>query len=179
MNFLTSVKTCFKKSFTYKGRAARSEFWWFHLFLTICFICSMMADYLVFKESNSYFNTACSMLIFPQIAVYVRRIHDLNLSGFWVLPYAVLSFAVLLSSAILSVFTIFVTLNENLAIYLSEHVQEWEYFAEFYDKITLGVLKVVSLMNIAFVIMFVSKGTSGENRYGDDPLRASLKTSLA
>ena len=35
MNFQTSVKTCFKKYTTFGGRASRSEFWYFYLFILI------------------------------------------------------------------------------------------------------------------------------------------------
>jgi len=35
MSFGTAVKTCFGKLFVFNGRARRSEFWWFYLFLTL------------------------------------------------------------------------------------------------------------------------------------------------
>lgn len=35
LTFMEAVKTCFKKYATFKGRARRSEFWWFYLFLCI------------------------------------------------------------------------------------------------------------------------------------------------
>ena len=34
MSFGESVKTCFQKYVTFKGRARRSEYWWFCLLLT-------------------------------------------------------------------------------------------------------------------------------------------------
>lgn len=48
MTFIKSVKTCFiKKPFTFKGRASRSEFWWFTLFFYIaCFVLGFSMDYL-------------------------------------------------------------------------------------------------------------------------------------
>ena len=36
MDPVTAVTTCFKKYFDFKGRARRSEFWWFALFVIIC-----------------------------------------------------------------------------------------------------------------------------------------------
>ena len=32
MTFAQSIETCFRKYATFKGRASRSEFWWFVLF---------------------------------------------------------------------------------------------------------------------------------------------------
>ena len=36
MGFTEAIKTCYTKSFTCKGRAPRSEFWYFYLF-EVCF----------------------------------------------------------------------------------------------------------------------------------------------
>ncbi len=54
MTFIKSVKTCFiKKTFTFKGRASRSEFWWFTLFFYIaCFVLGFSMDY--FGHNGSY-----------------------------------------------------------------------------------------------------------------------------
>lgn len=35
MSFGTAIKTCFSKLFVFSGRARRSEFWWFYLFISI------------------------------------------------------------------------------------------------------------------------------------------------
>ena len=37
LTFMEAVKTCFKKYATFKGRARRSEFWWFYLFLSLVY----------------------------------------------------------------------------------------------------------------------------------------------
>ncbi len=31
MTFFNSIMTCYKKSFDFKGRASKSEYWWFWL----------------------------------------------------------------------------------------------------------------------------------------------------
>lgn len=35
MTFGQAIKTCFSKTFVFEGRARRSEFWWYYLFMTI------------------------------------------------------------------------------------------------------------------------------------------------
>ena len=35
MSFGTAIKTCFGKLFVFSGRARRSEFWWFYLFVNL------------------------------------------------------------------------------------------------------------------------------------------------
>ena len=74
MSFTESVKTVlFQKYATFKGRASRSEYWWFTLFYALLGLISLISEIL---------NAVISLLIFiPTIAVMVRRIHDTNNSG--------------------------------------------------------------------------------------------------
>lgn len=37
MTFFNSIMTCYKKSFDFKGRASKSEYWWFVLYLGLLF----------------------------------------------------------------------------------------------------------------------------------------------
>ena len=38
MTFTESIQTCFKKSFTLKGTASRSEYWYFALFILLAVV---------------------------------------------------------------------------------------------------------------------------------------------
>ena len=84
MTFLDSIETCFKKSFQIKGRASKSEFWWFTLFYLIGIFSLAMI--------NETFAIIFLLVILPaSICVTVRRFHDQNKSGFFyfisVIPY--------------------------------------------------------------------------------------------
>ena len=46
-----SISTCFKKYFVMEGRASKSEFWWFQLIWSSCFILSFIFE----SETVSYF----------------------------------------------------------------------------------------------------------------------------
>ena len=93
MNFIDSIKTCFVKYSTFSGRAVRSEYWNFALFLIILsFVCDYV-DSLIAGESyweymdwwgptTVIFNITTTI---PAIAVGVRRLHDINKSGWWLL----------------------------------------------------------------------------------------------
>ena len=74
MSFTESVKTVlFQKYATFKGRASRSEYWWFALFMFLTGIIGLLGEII---------NGIISLLIFiPSIAVTVRRLHDTNHSG--------------------------------------------------------------------------------------------------
>ncbi|MBF7688612.1 DUF805 domain-containing protein [Acinetobacter rathckeae] len=77
-----SVMTCFKKYIDIKGRAARSEYWYFQLCATLIM--------LIMSTANDTLSTiAFVVFITPLITVTVRRLHDINRSGWWVLIAAI------------------------------------------------------------------------------------------
>lgn len=85
MTFGQSISTCFGKYATFSGRASRSEYWWWYLFNVLMSFMIGFIDGLVFGQ-NSIFTILCSLiLLLPGISVGVRRCHDTNHSGWWLL----------------------------------------------------------------------------------------------
>jgi uncharacterized membrane protein YhaH (DUF805 family) len=83
MGFVEAIQTCFSKYVTFSGRADRSEYWWFFLFN---FLVSLVAELLDYAIGASVISTIASLaLLLPGIAVAVRRCHDTNHSGWWIL----------------------------------------------------------------------------------------------
>ena len=82
MDFVTAVKTCFEKYFTFSGRARRSEYWWFILFtLVIGFIVGFIEG---LAKTGSILTIALNLaLIIPSLALACRRLHDIGKSGWW------------------------------------------------------------------------------------------------
>jgi uncharacterized membrane protein YhaH (DUF805 family) len=68
----------------FQDRAGRAEFWWFFLAnLIAVFILSMLGRVsTVFFLVYAIYALA---LIIPSLAVSVRRLHDVNRSGWWIL----------------------------------------------------------------------------------------------
>ena len=84
MNFTEAIQSCFKKFSDFKGRASKSEFWFFLLFEFIyMFIAGFLLGAMGVREET--INIAILILIIPVlvpgIAVTARRIHDFNQSG--------------------------------------------------------------------------------------------------
>jgi uncharacterized membrane protein YhaH (DUF805 family) len=78
MSFVESIKICLEKYADFKGRASRSEFWWFNLFyVLVVFVASIINDYLVL--------IAYLGLFLPLCAASIRRLHDGNRSGWFYL----------------------------------------------------------------------------------------------
>lgn len=74
MTMEESIRVCFTKYATFTGRASRSEFWWFVLFLVlVSTACGVFSDKL-----SVVFSLAT---LVPAIAVGTRRLHDVDKSG--------------------------------------------------------------------------------------------------
>ena len=87
MDFQTSIKTCFNKYAVFSGRALRTEFWWFVLFVTLGSIVATIIDIMILGypiEVNGPLNLICIVALFiPAVSVTARRLHDVNRSGWW------------------------------------------------------------------------------------------------
>ena len=82
INFFQSIKICFQKFFIFKGRASRSEYWWFYLFYIVTgTIPSFIPNELVM----AFGWIMIILLLIPSLAVIVRRLHDINKSGWFIL----------------------------------------------------------------------------------------------
>ena len=73
-----------KKYAVFDGRAHRTEFWLFFLF---SFIISFFLGVIVGLVGSLWFITTLYALavLIPGLAVSVRRLHDTNRSGWWIL----------------------------------------------------------------------------------------------
>jgi uncharacterized membrane protein YhaH (DUF805 family) len=96
MTFIQSTKTCFQKYVIFNGRASRSEFWWFTLFICLVTILTIIADLVIFGEEMllmepyavvNFTNIFNIFIVLPSLSVTFRRLHDVNKSGWWLLLY--------------------------------------------------------------------------------------------
>ena len=74
MTFGESIKVCFSKYADFNGRATRSEFWWWVLFV---FLASSAAS-MVSPMLSGLFSLG---VLLPNIAAGTRRLHDTDRSG--------------------------------------------------------------------------------------------------
>ena len=79
MDFTTAIKTVLLENYAnFHGRAQRSEFWWFALFaFVVSAVLGTLGDIL-----PALFALA---ILLPGIGVAVRRLHDVDRSGWWYL----------------------------------------------------------------------------------------------
>lgn len=104
MTFIEAVETCMiKKWATFSGRASRSEYWWFSLFLCavgtlVSVACILLGAAMAVSEKYALLlgiMLVLFVLMFivavlpPSIAVSIRRLHDTGRSGWWYLINAI------------------------------------------------------------------------------------------
>jgi len=108
---------CFKEYANFKGRASRAELWYFLLFWSIFYVIIILIDrqigynFISLKDLplNEYlpigkFYSDVGILVFiyrpltiiPSIAVVIRRLHDMNMSGKWTLLFLIPPIGILL-----------------------------------------------------------------------------------
>lgn len=90
MNFGTSIKTCFNKYAKFNGRASRSEFWWFYLFVNIVLIAPCIflpfcfipyVGWIFFIFLTTFWCIGSIALVIPLWAVGFRRVQDTGNNG--------------------------------------------------------------------------------------------------
>ena len=102
MNFSTAVKTCLGRYATFSGRARRAEFWWFALFVWGVSMVLSLVDSILFGSvtatttpTSASFEASTDspmlsglfmlLVLLPSLAVSVRRLHDTDRSGWFLL----------------------------------------------------------------------------------------------
>ncbi|WP_034387953.1 DUF805 domain-containing protein [Hellea balneolensis] len=87
MNMIEAVKSCFSNYFTLRGRARRSEYWWFYLFTILLSLVTGFIDGILGLGTDDIgvLSTIAALVTFiPTITAQVRRLHDTGRSGWWV-----------------------------------------------------------------------------------------------
>lgn len=144
MKFSDAVRTCFSKYATFSGRASRSEYWWFFLFIMLFSFIFAVIDgtFFGFGEFDpSPISTIFSLAtLVPSIAVAARRLHDTDRSGWWQIAP--------ISMVLLTV--VMIAMGANILAFAA------------------GATAIICVVLV--LIWFVKKGTDGENHFGADPL---------
>jgi uncharacterized membrane protein YhaH (DUF805 family) len=138
-----------KKYVRFSGRAPRAEYWWFYLGTIIVGVVLGLVGKLT-GTGRTLADAANLGLLVPWIAVTVRRLHDTDRSGWWVLA---------LVAGVFVVVAIMVALG-GLGAATSTA-----------GSFTSGIIVALALLGafLTFLAFMVLPGTEGANRYGPDP----------
>lgn len=89
MTFVQSIRSGFVQYWTCTGRAARSEFWYWSLFTIVAALPLAAIDYYFIRMpilpdgSGPLENAFFLITLLPSFAVMIRRLHDIDRSGYW------------------------------------------------------------------------------------------------
>ena len=130
MTFQEAIKSGFSKYVTWKGRASRSEFWFFALLMFAGVIVASIIDKILGTGGESGLGIVYMIFVLatflPYLSVLVRRLHDTDRSGWWY----------------------------------------W-----------IALIPIVGA--ILLIVWLATKGTTGDNTYGPDPLGGDLTAAFA
>lgn len=95
LSFTDALKVVFARGLSTNGRAARSEFWWSYLALIgLAFVSLILVRVPLIGPIAGL---ACSVVILLAfITLAIRRLHDRDMSGWWVLLVCIPSIGVLI-----------------------------------------------------------------------------------
>jgi uncharacterized membrane protein YhaH (DUF805 family) len=90
MNFFEAIGSGFRNYVNFSGRAIRSEYWYWILFEVVVIVVLAVIDERLYPGTEmgafSVVNVIVTLaLIVPGLAVSVRRLHDIDHAGWWVL----------------------------------------------------------------------------------------------
>ena len=83
MGFGRAISAGFSNYVNFRDRACRSEYWYWVLFVILGDIVTIIIDALIGAQvTSSIFGL---VVLIPGIAVSIRRLHDLDRTGWWIL----------------------------------------------------------------------------------------------
>jgi uncharacterized membrane protein YhaH (DUF805 family) len=89
MNFQQAVQAGFGSYLNFKSRACRSEFWYWQLFLVVGGVVAELFDYGIGVPMAPLSTLFWVGTMIPSLAISVRRLHDTDRSGWWLLLFFV------------------------------------------------------------------------------------------
>ena len=158
-----------EKYANFNGRAPRAEYWWFFLAMVIAsIVIGIIESILGLKGMVLGLYGPLSLLLWlavivPSIAVGVRRLHDTNRSGWWILlPLIPYCLALVLGGAAVM----------GAAAGSSAGMMAGAGLAGIF-------LLIGGICAIVLLVFMVLPGTPGDNRYGANPYGEGGGTAVA
>jgi uncharacterized membrane protein YhaH (DUF805 family) len=155
----------------FSGRAPRAEFWWFFLFTMIIYfaalfiaggmgagLASMNPGAALISGTFSAFMIVIVLfwllLFIPMLAVQIRRLHDINRSGWWLGAFWLL-------------YIVYLGVTFSM---MSPAMQSPGAPPQMGSLAAMGIVAlVVFVYSIVLIVFFCLRGTEGPNRFGEDP----------
>ena len=133
-----SVISCFNKYFDFETRSSRKEFWYWQLFRILMFLS---ITYLESLGLSGLLFISNFIFLIPEIAVSIRRLHDINKSGWF------------------------------QAIPIPAGILETGFAMNRNETGELIFLFIGLALYIYLIVLYCTAGDSKQNRFGKNPLK--------
>lgn len=142
-----------EKFFQFHGRSPRAEYWWFWVLCLVLGVITGLFDELAgLNDPSAPFTLTTPVsfvLLIPSLAVTVRRLHDINKSGWVMLGYFIALYVPFILVFLTPVgWILLFTLGETIV---------W---------IAVGAMMITA---VKFVLLMATDGSPGDNLYGPNP----------
>jgi uncharacterized membrane protein YhaH (DUF805 family) len=144
---LGEALTTFRSIWSFRGRAARKEFWLIIAAATLVrFLLQLLVETQADRQTAALIAIApAGILVWVTTAAAVRRLHDRDERGWWLVPRMV----------------------------LPAMVSGWLQTRGAPDTVISGLVILLALaLAVWGIIALALRGTVGDNRFGPDPLAA-------
>lgn len=155
MSFEQSVKTVLSKLTDFKGRARRSELWWFWLLYAVV---SILINLLL--SGTQIISSIVSIILLLSIfSVTVRRLHDRGHSGWWVAASIIINIVYNIYMSTSGYLEALSTINPDpdIAVKLMS------------DPVIITSILLLFVINISIFVFCVMDSKPEENKYGQSP----------
>jgi uncharacterized membrane protein YhaH (DUF805 family) len=132
-----------RKFAQFGGRSRRTEYWMFFVFNILVGVVTNLVDRLLGLGAVGIDTFATLALLIPNAALWVRRLHDVNRSGWWI--WTIITPAGLILQ------------------------QAW---GRENEPVTNGIMVLAGLLVVAAIwnlVLMLLPGTKGPNNFGPDP----------
>ncbi|WP_031235370.1 DUF805 domain-containing protein [Asticcacaulis sp. AC402] len=158
-----------RKYTEFSGRARRAEFWQWLVFAQLVCIGILVLALAVPEPISIVFGILSIIvplaLVVPSLAVAVRRMHDTNRSGGWVIYLVVVPVVIQYASSIVYYAVLFTSRGAVPA-------------DESKEVLSLGVFAFIAALLLPVLIFLLQDSTRGDNRFGPDPKGRSAAPSV-
>lgn len=155
MSFGESVKTVLSKLTDFKGRARRSELWWFWLLYAVVSIVVNMS----LSGTHIVSSIVSLLLLLSVCSVTVRRLHDNGHGGWWVVASIIINIFYNIYMSATGYLDALSTINPDpdLAIKVMS------------DPIVITSILLLCVLNICILVFCLMDSKPEENKYGPSP----------
>ncbi len=193
MTFSESIRHNIVQCTNFKDRDPRSSYWWYVLFVTLGSLATIILDIILFWPPMdqladfmaSNFNSLSDFYInvmpvttfwyllnyLPILACGVRRMHDCDRPGWWFILTVV--FVTVMSIVVFTIVGPQSAEIMRLAFDPGASQGDLDQLLADIEELnrTSSILSgIQTLPSILIIIWMATKGTTGPNRYGEDPL---------